>query len=205
MPPTSSMQLYRLSVAFLQDNFILILLVGVGLFGTLIWRIAIWKTAIEKEQGSLATTIANNQGSLKQFVDEIRKEIREDFRDIRKSIESILNRFPPATTRPGSPTTLTDLGREIAQEIQVAQWVPQYAKENLSALRGANPYEVQKICLHHARMFMENRLSEAGMDDKVDTMKMSAFQHGVSLQQVLDVAGIALRDEVLELLSLSPE
>ena len=111
------MQLYQLGVAFLQDNLILILLVGVGLFGTLIWRIAIWKTAIETKQGSLATSIADNQGSLRQFVDDIRKEIREDFRDIRKSIESILNRLPPATTQPGSPTTLTDLGKEIAQEI----------------------------------------------------------------------------------------
>ena len=43
------------------------------------------------------------------------------------------------------------------------------------------------------------------MGDKVDAMKMSAFQHGVSLQQVLDVAGIALRDEVMKLLSISLE
>jgi len=199
------MQLYRLGVAFLQDNLILILLIGGGLTGALIWRIAVWKTAIEKKQGSLATSITDNHGSLNQLMDNIRQEIREDFRDLRKSIETILHRLPPATTQPGSPTTLTDLGKEIAQEIQVAQWVPQYAKNNLSALRGANPYEVQKICLHHAHVFMENRLNEAGMGDKVDAMKMSAFQHGVSLQQVQDVAGIALRDEVLELLSLSPE
>ena len=100
---------------------------------------------------------------------------------------------------------MTTLGEEIAQEIQVAQWIPEYAKNNLSAVQGANPYEIQKVCLHHARLSMENRLSEAGMGDKVDAMKMSAFQHGVSLQQVLDVAGIALRDEVMKLLGISPE
>ena len=149
-------------------------------------------------------SIEDNQGSLKQFVDDIRKEIREDFRDIRKSIESMLNRLPPATTRPGSPMTLTSLGKEIAQEIQVAQWIPQYVRENLSGLRGENHYEIQKICFHHAQILMENRLSKAGMGDKVDAMKTSAFQHGISLQQVLDVVGIALRDEVLKALSLPP-
>lgn len=183
MPPTPSMQLYRLGVAFLQDNLIAILLLSSGLCIILVWKTATWKTRSDADHKILV-----------DFMQEIRDEVKEIFK-----------RLPALTTQPGSPTTLTDLGKEIAQEIQIAQWVPQYAREHLSALRGENPYEVQKACLYHARTFLENHLSKAKMDDTVDAMKMSAFQHGVSLEQVQDVAGIALRDEVLKLLNISPE
>ena len=180
---TPSQRLFQMSVAFLQDNLIAVLLIGVALLLAATWWLATWRNRDNADH----------------------KALTECMKEIREKIERIFERLPSTTIQPGSPTTLTSLGKEIAQEIQIAQRIPQYAQNNLSALRGATPYEVQKICLHHARTFMENRLNEAGMDDKVDAMKMSAFQHGVSLQQVQDVAGIALRDEVLKLLSISPE
>lgn len=180
---TLSMQLSRIIGAFFQENLIAVLFFGILSLLALTWWVAAWRTRDTADHQTLA-----------KFAQEIQQDIK-----------TILHLLPPRTTQPGSPTTLTDLGKEIAQEIQVAQWVPQYAKDHLSALQGANPYEVQKICPHHAHTFLENRLNEAGMGDKVDAMKMSAFQHGVSLQQVQDVTGIALRDEVLKLLSISPE
>ena len=180
---TLSMQLSRIIGAFFQENLIAILFFGMLSLLALTWWVAAWRTR----------DTADHQ-TLMKFAEEIRQDIK-----------AILHLLPPRTTQPGSPTTLTDLGKEIAQEIQVAQWVPQYARDNLTALRGANPYEVQKICLHHARLFLENRLTQAEMGDKVEAMQMSAFNHGVSLQQVQDVAGIALRDEVLKLLSISLE
>ena len=180
---TLSMQLARIISAFFQENLIAVLFFGILILLALTWWVATWRARDNADHQTLA---------------EFAKEIRRD-------IKTILNLLPAQTIQPGSPTTLTTLGEEIAQEIQIAQWIPEYAQNNLSAVRGANPYEIQKVCMHHARLFMENRLSEAGMGDKVDAMKMSAFQHGVSLQQVLDVADIALRDEVMKLLGISPE
>lgn len=180
---TLSTQLSRIIGAFFQENLIAILFLGIVILLVATWWLATWRTRDNADHQALV---------------EFMKEIRE-------KVERIFERLPAATTRTGSPTTLTDLGREIAQEIKVAQWVPQYAREHLSALRGANPYEVQKACPYHARTFLENHLSKAKMGDTVDAMKMSAFQHGVSLEQVQDVAGIALRDEVLTLLNLSLE
>jgi hypothetical protein len=124
------------------------------------------------------------------------KEIRDDIKDI-------LGRLGPAVSQPGSPTTLTNLGNKVAEDIHIEQWVPQYAKSHNHAIKESkSPYEIQEECLRHAKFFLLGKLTEQGRQDIIDAMESSAYQNGLQLTQVQEVVGIKLRDEILKIRGL---
>ncbi len=175
-----------LAITFL---FIVMLVMSVGLAIFLTAKITTWKNRVDSVSGNLE--------DFKKVVADFMKEIRDDVKDI-------LGRLDPAVSRPGSPTTLTNLGNKVAEDIQAEQWVPQYAKShNHTIAESKSPDEIQEECLHHAKLFLLGKLTEQGRQDIIDAMESSAYQNGLRLAQVYEVVGIKLRDEILKIRGLA--
>ena len=126
-----SQHIFSLSVAFLQKNFIVVLMVGTALFAIFIWRVSSWKTAVDMD----------------------RKTFNDFIKEIRSKIDEILLRLPlPATIQSKSPITLTELGEKVANEIKVDEWIDAYVDKLQEHIEDkTNPYEIQSRCFRYAK------------------------------------------------------
>lgn len=193
MPPNPSY--YKVLEDFVQGNLLAVIFLfavafvtGMGLAIFLTAKITTWKNRVDSVSGNLE--------EFKGVVTAFMKEIRDDVKDI-------LGRLPPAVSRPGSPTTLTDLGEKVAKEIHADQWIPQYAKsQNHTIAESKSPYEIQEACLRHAKIFLLGKLKEQNRQNIISDMESSAYQNGLQLAQVQEVVGIKLRDEILKIRGL---
>lgn len=126
-------------------------------------------------------------GSVRTDVNTLKKAIEE----IRTDIKEILSKLSPnPTTGSSSPLELTDLGKDISEEIQALQWAKETAPALVNEVADKHPYEIQTFCLGYVR---GNVLSE-NMQEKVKT---SAYKRGLDKEQVLRVLAVELRDCLL--------
>ena len=168
-------------IAFIQGNAIGILL---GVF-ILVIALTIW-----------GTTITVLQRSAQKILTGFMKEIRDDIKDIFK-------RLPAVVATAQSPVQLTELGHEIEKEINASTWVVNHIDYILESIESHTPYHIQERCFEYAQNeFMANIVPDS--DTLKDAIERTAFNHGLSLSQVLEVVGIVLRDEVLKRLDMTP-
>ena len=181
-----SSYLYRLFSASFQENFIIIVLAIFAVVIIITVMITAWKTRVDNFRGA----VDDFKETVNRFMDEIRSDIKH-----------ILERLPfPPTIQSGSPTTLTELGGKVAEEIKVDEWIPGYAQRNKDKFqRLKHPYDIQEECLRHAKIFLINALEADSRQDIIEALKMSAYQNGLQIDRVLEVVGIKLRDEILKL------
>ncbi|MYB57711.1 MAG: hypothetical protein F4X51_15090 [Gemmatimonadetes bacterium] len=109
--------------------------------------------------------------------------------EIRDDIKRIFDRLPSAVISSASPNILTDLGRKVSSEIKAYDWAnSQVASEHLTfRVKGKNQYEVQKFAFAYVKeCFLPPEFIQA--------MQTSAYENGISYDEVLDVLGIELRD-----------
>ena len=144
------------------------------------------------------------RGKWEGQVDADRTSFKEFMRKIERKLDQIFDRLPPSpVTTSRSPLQLTDLGKQIAEEIDVQTWVHHFKQKIKGRIAEHNPYEVQEVCFKYAD---ENLLDDIKDVDQgevwVKKIKGSAYDHGLPLEDVLKVAGIVLRDKMLEDLNL---
>ena len=136
-----------------------------------------------KESGKWEGSINSKIESLEKAVSEIRDDIRAIF--------GILAKRGSATTENSSPIRLTEMGGEIAAELNSRQWVEQVAPTILEDVKGKHPYEIQEFCFQ----YMRKALLSKEMDERI---KECAYQRGITKTEVLEVFAIELRDELIE-------
>lgn len=199
-------QLFSITVAFLKDNFIGVLLGGAFLAGYVIWKVSAWKTSMESDRSTLKTGFASLEKTLTDFMQEIRTDVKE-----------IFLRLPAETARSSSPITLTELGQQIAEEIKVDTWLNEYTEKVQKGIQpDTNPYEIQEACFRYAdEQFMEDLTAVTEINKAVSEIdksaikadiELSAYNHGLPLDKVLRVVGVKLRDNILRNFNLpAPE
>lgn len=84
----------------------------------------------------------------KQFR-EFMAEVRKDLREIREEMVDILRRLPPRFVVPGSPLSLTDLGRDVADEMSASTSAIQPAELFKQEVEGREDYEIQDSCIDY--------------------------------------------------------
>lgn len=109
---------------------------------------------------------------------------------VRGRIDDIFDRLPNPLTGSTSPLSLTDLGKQISNEIGAAQWAARNLADAKQGTKGKTPCEVQQYCFDLAKL--ENLSGEEKR--KVED---AAFKQGLTVSQILDVLGIELRDLLL--------
>ena len=96
-----------------------------------------------KETGQQEGSINSKITALERAISEIRDDIRTIF--------SLLAKRGSATTENSSPIRLTEMGEEIAAELNSREWVKEIAPTILEDVTGKHPYEIQEFCFQYMR------------------------------------------------------
>ena len=136
--------------------------------GVLIFKTGAWK-------GSLDTRLSSIENSIL---------------DIKNLIYQYLS---PASRRPvtaKSPLRLTDLGKEIAEQIEADEWASDLAVNLKPRTIGKSDYEIQELAIAYAQALDLT-------DEQRPLVYEAAFSSGLDHSQVLRVLGVVLRDKLL--------
>ena len=134
-------------------------------------------------------------GRMEYFRGTVEKTLVEIRADIGK-IFDLLSRASVVSSE--SPIKLTDLGRTISGELDADKWAEERVARLKDELQGKSPYEIQEYCFEFAKGNTEYD------PILVTNMQASAYNHGLELDQVKRVFGVALRDALMKSLGLEP-
>ncbi len=146
------------------------ILVACGSFIVLIFKIGEWK-------GQMNTVVTTLEEAIREF----RADIKELFR-----------RLPDRPTSGGSPINLTPLGQSISNTLMANVWAKKQAEVLVSRLKDRHPYEIQEFC----RKYVKDEYSPPKeLEEKIKTC---AYENALTVDQVLDVLVVELRDAILQ-------
>ncbi|MFA4833560.1 MAG: hypothetical protein WC619_01785 [Patescibacteria group bacterium] len=94
---------------------------------------------------------------------------------------------------PGSPLKLMPYGEEIAKDVDAYKFVEvnkDFLFQSIENKNHKTPYDVQEASMKVLREYLSNPI--------MDAFKSYAFSKGIRIDDILDVAGIILRDEYLK-------
>ena len=128
-------------------------------------------------------------------MDEFKRDTKSALVEIRDDIKKILAAMPKNVLAGTSPVRLTDLGEEVSESIGAAVWAEEKASEFVDGMKGKSAYEVQGFCID----YMRNEYAPTTDEDL--SFKECAYEHGIKLEQVLDVCALESRDRLLRLLN----
>lgn len=120
-------------------------------------------------------------------------EIRRDMSYIKGSIDIIKGAPYNPLMQSNSPISLTELGKQVAKEIQADvlindNWTR--ISKALEPLKGKNAYDIQQYCIVTADVE-----SSLFFDDRtIDKVKSYAFNKGMPVQMYLRMLGLLIRD-----------
>ena len=92
-----------------------------------------------------------------------------------------------------SPTTLTELGRRVAEDNRLDGMVDRNwpgIGESLRGLGTSNPYDIQRFCLEATFTMPEKFFTK----DDLDRLKFIAYRDGLPLISVTRVVGLLIQD-----------
>ena len=132
-------------------------------------------------------TWIGGMNSFKSTVEPFMREIRDDIKEIFKSLSP--------TTSSASPVRLTDLGKAISEELDARRWAREIATTTLAARSTDLTEEYELFELAETYVQEEFRPPE----EFERRLKASAYNHGIKPDQVRRVLIVELRDAFLSL------
>ena len=123
-----------------------------------------------------------------------RKNFKEFMNRVERKLDSIFRILSSKTVDTGSPTTLTDLGRDVSNEIAAKEWATEQAALLVDSARGKTHYEIQNFSFDYVFNHHEPEEKE------LSRWQESAYQHGLDVSQVKNVLMVELRDALIEIL-----
>ena len=130
--------------------------------------------------------------SMKEGLGELKDAVDSAVSELRGDIKGILQQLGKSTTTSNSPITLTELGQSISREIGASGWAESEAKKLLSDIQEKEPYEIQILSFEHAK--------KAVLSPELQRrILQSAYDNGITEENVKDVLGVELRDALLRL------
>ncbi|WP_288817633.1 hypothetical protein [uncultured Alistipes sp.] len=172
------------------------------------------KSAIESPAGSFAfvffvllliawlifmATKYTTQWSMKmKGVDKLEQKIESisgDLLYVKTKLEIFAANTPGGLTASHSPISLTDRGKEIAEQMGIEQiiatnWdlIYKYISENATS---KNAYDLQQFCIEAATVALDRLLCK----EDLDKIKMFAFNSGQNIAYYGSMIGILIRDK----------
>lgn len=142
--------------------------------------------------------VNSDRKSFKTFM----AEVRGDMAEIRKKFDKILLRLPPTPVAGSSPLRLTDLGEEIAADLNASEWASTLALSLREKVHDMLPFEVDEFCHRHVEQFYSRSGSghahKAPSEDMARKVAICAFERGLDRASVRSVLRVVLRDELLK-------
>ena len=129
--------------------------------------------------------VNSDRDSFKEFME----AVRDDFKEVRADIKNILVKVSgPQTVERGRPLRLTELGKEIADEIGAYSIAHELSERVQREIEGMTAHDIQEFCMTYVN---DEWVLEPHHERSI---KDAAFNHGVIMKQVLEVIAIELRD-----------
>ena len=152
---------------WLASNYPMILIIIAG--GGLVFGIGKWYGVVNSDRASF-----------KKFMDEVRDDIKQ-----------ILRRLPETAVSSKSPVSLTDFGKNISNQLEVARWAVDHAVELQVQARGKEEYQIYDMCVDYVGKQIDRD------ENLKETMRAGAYQLGTDLENIRKVYEVELRDELL--------
>ncbi len=163
-------------------------MIAVGLLvgaGAIVWFLI--------EHSRWRGSVDTDRTHFKRFIEKIGSKIEQ----MQRQIEQILNHVAANNLMaPGSPLTLTDLGKKISAQLGAKEWTERHAARLDTA--GMNAYKVQELCFAYVKDEDRRPFS----DDEQETIQGVASENGQETEQVVGVFAIELRDKLLAIAGL---
>jgi hypothetical protein len=172
-----------------------------------IFTLGDWVPIATLALGLLGTIIvfAFKIGGIKSTIDNTEKniiEIKDDFKELKPRfaiVESRVNDlWANKITQQKSPRYLNTLGEKILKESKVDQLINEHYKEILSKVKELNPSNAYKAEQDIIKVVQELIL-DTGCQNKLEN---SAFQTGQSVNTILFVGAIYIRDKIIKEIGL---
>ena len=149
---------------------------------------------IQSEIRGIQSEIRGIQSDIKGIQFEIR-EMRTDFKEMQKAVVNIYKIFPSEkTVEENSPIQLSELGREVSNEIDASNWAQKHALQLISSSRDKEEFEIFDSCVDY-------------VDDKFQsdqsfykTIRSTAYNRSISNSSILKVFQVELRNHIIKLL-----
>ena len=129
-------------------------------------------------------------------------EIREDMAEIRSKFDKIMLRLPPRPVMGSSPLRLTDLGDEIADELNAYEWASTLASSLREDVHDMQPFEIDEFCHDYVEKSLSRHSSGHARTARSEEMgrkvAICAFERGLDRASVRSVLRVVLRDELLK-------
>jgi len=125
-------------------------------------------------------------------------ELAEKFVSLSAKVDLIYqNTNPNTTVRSASPLAVTAIGKEIMTKINADKVFSKYCDilvEEVEKNLPNNAYDIQQISLKVTRNTMLNILNA----EELISIKNEAFNRGILIEDVMNLFGVILRDEILK-------
>lgn len=148
----------------------------VGVLGALgiLWGVLMWCARVNADRSQFR---------------EFMTDMKQDVRDLRTDIKSILSSLSSVPVESASPLRLTDRGREFAEFLDAGAWAEPCAASVVDHVQGKEPYEIDQFVVK----YLDDRLT-LEMQKQVEKC---AYEFGVECDSVLSVLRVVLRDALL--------
>lgn len=130
-----------------------------------------------------------DRSTFKKFMDKVDNAIET----IQKELFKISGSLPSTTITDGSPVRLTDLGKQVSEELDLKTWATIMAKELKDEVTEKEAFEIQEF----SGLYLANDFSPTEeFDEKI---RKCAYEHGINREKVINVLMVELRDALLDL------
>lgn len=165
---------------------------------------AIYKAGKKKGgEAQRLTDVENDiKDNVKPEIKNLRDTMTENSKEIRDKLEEILRSMTlKQVSQSESPRALNDFGKKVLNESEVRTIIGPKLDQIVESVRSNNPenaYQVQEMVLDIVQELKDNT-------EIRNAIEQAAFKSGVSVETVLLVGGIDIRDKVLKKLEMSPK
>jgi len=178
-----------------------IILILTGIVGGITW-IARKVFKLGQISQKITTIESDLKDNIKPELTRLRTSIEEASKSVGARIDEVLKHLAlNKVSESKSPRALNDYGKQILTQSGIGTIVDDQLDNIVEKVRAKNPenaYQVQEMVLDVVQKLIE--------DDKIkNEVEQAAFKSGVTVDVVLLVGGIYIRDKVLDKLDMHPE
>ncbi len=109
-------------------------------------------------------------------------------------ILDISSRLPSHIDINQSPLGLSELGKNVSNELNAISWADEFVTNVQDEVRGKDAYEIQMFCMNY--VMPDDRYTE----EQRKVMRKVAYDNGLYVDEVRRVIGYELRDKLLSIL-----
>ena len=157
--------------------------------GTILYNEGKWKGTVKVALEKLAEEVA----ALTKKID---KEVATLTKRVDKIYEIFFERGVGKTLAPHSPLGLNDLGKKIAEELDLESLAESHTPVMKARTAKLNPYEIQQLCFEYVQNDLVAELREKS-PEQFKEISLMAYKHGIPREDVLQIVGVLLRDRIL--------